>query len=444
MQKSNFTLLIFGLISIIGYIILGYFSTRDQTVLILTAYLSLFTAYIATWHSSKTTPLKFYIYLAIGLRLLLLFSTPSLSDDIYRFIWDGRLLASGISPFSALPIDILSSSKQITGIDQSLFDLLNSPVYFTVYPPLSQLVFWLAALISSDSITASIIFVRVLIILAEVGSIILITKLLKQYQLPSKNVLIYALNPLVIIELSGNLHFEAFVILFILLTVYLFNKNKHWLSGICWGAAIGFKLIPLIFLPLMLRRLSFKSQIIIYSTTSITIILLFIPLYDQALIDGLSSSLTLYFQKFEFNASVYYLARTVGYWFKGYNIIAQLGPSLGIITFCSIVVYSLLSKQKKTLLPTAMMWALLIYLLLATTVHPWYITTIVALSVFSNYRFATLWSLLIFLTYAGYSLTGYQEPLALVIIEYIVLTGFIGYELYNNNNVSTDQSRIYK
>jgi hypothetical protein len=338
-----------------------------------------------------------------------------------------------------LPIDLISNySYQIPGIDRALFDLLNSPEYFTVYPPLSQFVFWIAALISPNNITGSIIIVRVLIILAEIGSIVLITKILKHYQLPSKNVLLYALNPLVIIELTGNLHFEAFVIFFVLLAILLLNKNKQWLSGISWGAAIGFKLIPLTFLPLLLRRLKPKQQLIIYSVVGLTTILLFLPLYDQALIDGLSSSLTLYFQKFEFNASVYYLARSVGYWFKGYNIIAQLGPSLGILTFITIVIYSLLSKQKTVLLPLAMMWTLLIYLLLATTVHPWYVTTLVALSVFSQYRFSILWSLLIFVTYAGYSVTGYVEPMGLIIIEYIGLIGFTCYEIYYHNKSSEE------
>jgi len=430
MQKNNFRLILFVFISAIGYFVLGYFTSRENTIPLFTLYGSLFAAYIASWYSVREQSVTHYIYAAIGLRLLLLFSVPVLSDDIYRFIWDGRLLANGISPFAAVPIDYISNqSGQIPGIDSSLFQLLNSPEYFTVYPPLSQLVFWLAAVISPDSTFGSIIVVRVLIIVAEIGCIYLIKKLLAHYQLPSKNVLLYALNPLVILELTGNLHFEPFMIFFLLLAIYLMIKNRLALSGISWSAAIGFKLIPLIFLPLLIRRLNIKAQVVIYATTGIATLLLFLPLYDEALINGLSSSLTLYFQTFEFNASLYYLARAVGYWFKGYNIIAQLGPSLALVTFIAIMTYALRARQKFTLLPTAAMWVLLIYLSLATTVHPWYITTLVALSVFSQYRFVVLWSLLIFVTYAGYSFNGYAEPMTLIILEYIGLAIFTCYEI---------------
>lgn len=430
MPKNNIKLYVFTIISVVGYIVLGYFTSRTSTIPLFALYSSIFAGYLAVWYTSEESQTKHYIYIAIGLRLALLFTTPWLSDDIYRFIWDGRLLANGISPFAALPIDIFSDPNiNIPGINSSLFQLLNSPEYFTVYPPLSQFVFWLAALISPQSTFGSILAVRCMIITAEIGSLFLMAKLLRHYHLPAKNILLYALNPLVILELTGSLHFEAFVILFILLAIYLITVNKVFLSGLSWSAAVGFKLLPLIFFPLLIRRLKLKTQVILYTTVGITTVLLFLPLYDEALINGLSSSLTLYFQKFEFNASVYYLARTVGYWFKGYNIIAQLGPSLAIFTFTAILIYSLLSKQKRVVLPVAMMWTLLIYFTLSTTVHPWYITTLVALSVFSQYRFVILWSLLIFVTYAGYSIGGYSEPIGLIIFEYLALATFIIYEI---------------
>lgn len=441
MPKSNLRLLLFTLISGIAYFILAYLTPREDTTILFLLYSCLFATYIASYYTTEELNIKQYLYIAIGLRLLLLFSVPLLSDDIYRFIWDGRLLANGISPFKALPIDyITNQSLQIPGIDSALFNLLNSPEYFTVYPPLSQLVFWFAAVISPDRILGSILVIRVSIVLAEVSSIFLITRLLKHYQLPTKNILLYALNPLVVLELTGNLHFEAFVILFTLLAIYLILKGKTLLSGISWSLAIGFKLIPLIFLPFFIRRLNLKNQLVLYAITGFVTILLFLPLYDRALIDGLSSSLTLYFQKFEFNASVYYLIRTIGYWFKGYNIIAHLGPTLAILTLVAIIGVSLLSSFSKKNLPAVMMWSLLIYLSLATTVHPWYITTLVVLSIFSTYRFPILWSLLIFVTYAGYSISGYVEPIYLIVLEYLALVIFIGYEILHHTRISHNRS----
>jgi hypothetical protein len=436
MPKNNRRLIYFTSISAIAYIVLGYFTTRESTSTLFFLYLSLCAAFIAAWHTAGESTVKKYIYIGIGLRLLFMFTTPFLSDDVYRFIWDGRLLINGISPFAALPIDYITNPSALPGIEESLYKLLNSPAYFTVYPPLAQLVFWLSALLSPQSTFGSILVMRLLIILSEVGSIMLMTKLLCYYKLPAKNILLYALNPLVIIELTSSLHFEAFVIYFLLLALYFLHKHKVVFSGICWSIAVGFKLIPLIFLPLLIRRLSVKKQVILFVTTGVFTILLFMPLYDEALVNGLSTSLTLYFQTFEFNASIYYLARTVGYWIQGYNIIAVLGPGLAVATFVAILAYSLLGKQNTKRLPEAMMFVLLIYLSFATIIHPWYITTLIALSVFTTYRFATLWSFLIFVTYSGYTSSGYTEPIYLIAFEYIALASFLVYEIYSNSKTN--------
>jgi hypothetical protein len=99
-------------------------------------------------------------------------------------------------PFTKLPPEFLSMN--LTGIDQSLFDKLNSKNYFTIYPPVAQGIFMLSAKFS-NSIEGSVLAMRVLILLAEAGSIYLLLKIIAVYKLPKGNVLLYALNPLVIV-----------------------------------------------------------------------------------------------------------------------------------------------------------------------------------------------------------------------------------------------------
>ncbi len=43
--------------------------------------------------------------LAVLPRLILLASTPALSDDLYRYIWDGKVSAAGIDPYRYAPAD---------------------------------------------------------------------------------------------------------------------------------------------------------------------------------------------------------------------------------------------------------------------------------------------------------------------------------------------------
>jgi hypothetical protein len=87
------------------------------------------------------------------------------------------------------------------------------------------------------------------------------------------------------------------------------------------------------------------------------------------------------------------------------------------------------------------MWALCIYFLFTTTLHPWYITTLVAISVFSPYRFPLLWSGLIFLTYAGYHINSFQENYWITAFEYVAVIGYFIFELKNNSNFKFNFSR---
>lgn len=70
---------------------------------------------------------------------------------------------------------------------------------------------------------------------------------------------------------------------------------------------------------------------------------------------------------------------------------------------------------------------MLVYLLSTTILHPWYIVTLLAVSLLTPYRFPVVWTGLIFLTYAGYTENGFNENLFLVALEYI---GMIAYLLY--------------
>ncbi len=430
--------LIFGL-SIVAYCLIGYVFARHESLSLAGTYTLLFATYLyVLFQRPNLNTLNWLVLASILFRLIFLFSFPSLSDDIYRFVWDGRLLNQGIHPFSELPSFYIHLGNEVEGLSQPLFDKLNSPNYFTIYPPFAQFVFWLSILFT-NSVLGSAVVIRLLILLAEVGSILIIRQLLIQYRLPAKRVLIYALNPLIVIELTGNLHFEAFMIFFLLLSIYCLHQNSIVKSAVFMACAVAAKLIPLMLLPLFIRRLKMKPLIKYYLLTAIFIFLLFIPLFNYDLIIGLSKSIGLYFQKFEFNASVYYLVREVGFVVKGYNIIETSGKYLALISFIGILILSLIKSQRANVMEV-MMWILTFYFFLATTVHPWYISTLLALGLFTNFRFTVLWSLLIFFTYTGYSDFGFHENMLIVFIEYLMVFGVILFELIRVRFMNIDCS----
>jgi alpha-1,6-mannosyltransferase len=409
-------------------ILFGYFIDRTQTGLIMAGF-GLMLA-LSFWVTKRTDEADvdlpyFWSYL---LRLLLLFSIPSLSDDVYRFIWDGRLIFNGLDPFAELPPEYLNKG---VGLTSELFYLLGSREYFTIYPPLNQAIFFLSVVFTPESEIWSITIMRFVILAFEFGNIRLIRKLLRHYGLPQKYGLLYALNPLVILELTGNLHFEGILIFFLLLALWFYEQKRFYRSALFFGMSVAAKFLPLIFLPLMMKKLGLKNGIYYCLIVGAVVMLNFLPVWDSAIFQGTTESLALYFQKFEFNGSIYYLARWYGFETEGFNIIAKSGKWMALATLISITIYSFFGKSKR--LPENMLWIWALYLLFATTVHPWYAIPMLALSVFSVKRFPYLLTALIFLTYSNYGGDVYNERLWVVILEYSLVIILAVYEAFGRS-----------
>ncbi len=440
-RPSGYISYIIIALSGILYVLAGYYVPRYESAVLLSVYFILFGGFLALYYLLKTD-IKTGVFAAIALRLLLLFSIPALSDDFYRFVWDGRLLASGINPFGEVPEFYSNQGFGVPGINRSLYANLNFTGHYTMYPPVAQFTGWVAALLATNSVFWSVLVMRIFIIAADIGSIFLIQKLIEVYKVKKERVLLYALNPLVILELTGNLHHEAFVIFFLLLAILLLNQRKLLKSAIAFGLAVSSKLIPLIFLPLLISRLGIKRALVYGLVVAGVTLILFIPFINEPLVHAFTSSGSLYFQKFEFNASVYYLVREVGYRVKGYNIIQSAGPWLAVITIIAIGLLAVLDRKRKMKLPEAFMWVLLIYVVFTTTLHPWYIVPVLAFSVFTSYRFPLVWTIMIFLTYTGYSADGFNENLYLIFGEYIVVFGYMLYELTSYKGRRVKQNAI--
>jgi len=420
-----------------GYWWMGYELVRTQSKTLILVYIGLFLGYglviTQQWNAIQT---RWWMAIALFFRLIFLFSIPALSDDYFRFVWDGRLLAAGFNPYLYLPAEIINTSIATTAhLDVYLYKGLNSPHYFTVYPPLNQLFFYVAAYIGGSNIQLSVLVMRVIILLAEAGSCWLLLSSenigIQSTRKKELNGLVYALNPLVIVELTGNLHFEAVTLFFVLLALRWLNRpwpqsSFFATSAIALGLGASVKLIPLIFLPLFIGRIGWRKGVLYTAIVGSVMVGLFLPFLSKDLLLNMGKSLDLYFQKFEFNASIYYLLRQLGYWMTGYNLIQLLGPFLSLMTFSTVL---WLMFQKRSL-AEKMLLALSTYFFLATTVHPWYITTLVALGALSKRLYPVAWSLLLPLTYLAYATQPYQENLRVVGLEYILVFGVFVYEVF--------------
>ena len=420
------------------YVYIGYQVSRHETGMLLSAYFAAFAIYLyLTVVRPYDSNVDFWFYGSIVLRALFLFSIPNLSDDFYRFIWDGRLLASGNHPFAQLPAYYIDNNISIQGIDEELFKSLNSPEYFTIYPALSQYVFWLAASLAPHSVYGSVLVFKMVIFTAEIGSLFLLRNLIRHFNLPPSRILLYALNPLVIIELVGNTHLDALMIFFVLLTIVLLNSRRDAFSAIAFSAAICIKIVPVIFFPVIIQRLGWSQAWKFCAITVITSLVIFLPLFDRQIISGFYESIGYYFNRFEFNASIYYIVRWLGWLIFGFNIIQYAGIILGGIAFLVIIRIAYHTKQTSSVSAatldqdffTGLLFVHLTYLLFTTTVHPWYVSMLLMFAILTEFRFVVLWTAMIYLTYAGYTQHTFRENLWLTAIEYTIVLGYLAYEI---------------
>ena len=439
-----------GIVCSICFVLLLFYVQRSNFYEVIVLYAILFTAYWYVIVKKEIFTTKQLVGFGIAVRCIAIFSLPNFSDDYFRFVWDGHLLNNGTNPFSVLPIDYLQQHP--SGYLQTVFNGLNSPKYFSVYPPLLQSIFSLANFISPTNIHGAVMVMKVFVVAAEIGTIIFLQRYLaflqndnvhqslrnssqqndinknSKYTFLKRNILLYAINPLIIIELSGNLHFEAFMIFGMVACLYFFQKQQLYKSAFYFAIAVGAKLIPLIFLPLFLKQLGFKKFIPFAIIVCLLPALSFIAFYEPNLFQNISSSFSLYFKNFEFNASVYYFIRWIGFQVKGYNIIQQAAPFISLATIAFILAIAFLSSKKQSI-AAKMLFTLSIYVLFSTIVHPWYALPLVAFAVVTNYRFAIVFSMLLPLSYYAYSQQLIKENLWLVGVEYFVVISFLLYEL---------------
>ena len=429
------------------YFLFAYFLERSDFLNLLLLYTGLF---FGAWKIIQNTTFNFWVWALLGVtaRVVFLPAIPNLSQDFYRFIWDGRLLVLGINPYVFTPEQLANGSDIAQGLI-SLDTISNAKIliqgmgdlnasHYSNYPPVNQLCFALAVWFAKNSILGSVIGMRVLIIGADIGILYFGKKLLERLKLPVEHIFWYFLNPCIIIELTGNLHFEGVMLFFVIWALYLLDTKKWVQAAIALGVSVSVKLLPLLFLPLFYKYFTpkglfgkgFWKMKKFYWVTLTTILLCFVPFSSKTFISNYSTTIGLWFQNFEFNASVYYIIRWIGYQTVGWNIIATVGLILPIVVFICVVVLSLVRKYNTTQnLITGMLLAVSVYLLLATTVHPWYIATAVLLSVFTKYKYALVWSFMICFSYSAYTLEGYQENLLLVAMEYGVVISVAGWEL---------------
>ena len=202
--------------------LLGYHIPRENFTGFFGSYLLLFGLFYWMTLNKQGFSFRQFFALAIIFRVILLFSFPQLSNDFFRFFWDGELISHGINPYAHTPNDLISHNGFLTEpymryLYHGMGEL--SQAHYSCYPPLNQVFFFIPSFIS-DSVTTNLINLKLIIILADIGVIFVGKKILEHLKMDVNKIWLYALNPFFILEFGGNVHFEGVMIFFLLCSIY--------------------------------------------------------------------------------------------------------------------------------------------------------------------------------------------------------------------------------
>lgn len=429
-----------GLVSALIYAFQGYALEREHTFVLWTSFGLLFASYLYFIQREKLN-FRFLLALGIGFRLIFLFSEPFLSQDYFRFVWDGQLIWTGYSPYQFTPDDLML----LPGFDMPLAEELHqgmgelSARHYSNYPPLNQLFFALAVLLGGKTYWGTLIAMRLMIIAADVGTLYFGRKLLRDLSIAPYQAFWYFLNPLVIVELSGNLHFEGLMIFFFCFGLFHIQKN-NWIKGsLANAASISLKLIPLLFLPLWLRYFKPRRLFFFYSFIAAFVLLTLMPLYSKDFIAHYQATINLWFGNFEFNAGFYTFLKPVVLHYSeipAWKFIKFYGQWVPFATILMALGLSVLRKNEQmSVLLRSCLYLLTFYFFISTTVHPWYLCFLVFLSSFSSFKYPLIWSALVVLSYSAYANVDFKESVLLLSIEYFLVIGVFLYEILNSKKL---------
>ena len=406
----------------VAMLFLGYGPDRSQGLPLLAGFCTAFAAYLWAEREARFS-WKQLLLIAVVLRLLLFLAPITWTDDHFRYIWDGLCSVHGISPFAYTPDELVKKMPEV--FTPALFAKLNSPHFYSVYPPVAQVEFALAAWVGKGSVWASTLVLRGISIGSDLATILVLGRLLKNDPGRVRKVALYALNPLVLMEFTVNVHTEVLMIAPCLWAALLIRRERWNASAVFIAIAAAAKLWPLLFLAWLPSRSAWGRSVRYIAIAVLIFLVSWVPFYTPGFFAHFSSSLKLYVSWLEFNGALFEgLRYALG------DVLVKGTGLLSALTLIGLGVYATsLWKRKRADWPEAMLWLLAIYLLGAQSVQPWYILPLLAFSTLTGWRWPVLWTLLIVPTYLTYASLPYTQPYWWIPVEYVALILFMLWEM---------------
>ena len=419
-KKSSKILITFSSIFYIIILLLYFFFPSSSIIGYTIIYISSSIFFLILWWQFSILQIpQNYIYYFIAaiiiVKIVFIPVHPVGSDDFYRYLWDGKLQAKGINPYAYTPDD-----KSLSSLHSNILpDKVNHANMKTLYPPLTEILFYASYLISGESYLG----LKILLLLFDSLTILGIFLILTKLKINKKYLLLYACSPLPIFQFFIDSHADGFGLAFIIFAIFFYLDKKKILSYILIGLSICIKPIGLLFIPLLLfTEKDFIERLKIIFIPAFICTAMYIPYTFsgepfQALIK--------FTENWTFNGIIFDIFNS----FLNNNQKARL--ICGIIYFF-LFLFILFSKKEPL---NKIYLSIFLLLIFSPVVHPWYVCWLAVLLPFipnwSGIIFVSLVSLTA-VTDLNYQLNGvWKEYTIVLIIEYIPVISIFIYELLN-------------
>ena len=313
---------------------------------------------------------------AVLMRLVLVPLAPHLSDDIYRYLWDGHVQLSGINPFRYAPAD-----PALVAIRTPWHALINNPTVPTIYPPFAQMAFLFIALVGGTIFQAKLLWLGF-----DLGTGWLLGRLARITGRSRRlTQLLYLWSPLLIVEVAWSGHLEPLGIFGLVLMLLL--ARAPLTAGVAGALSTLTKFAPAAALPSLARRLG-RRFLIGFAVTSVALYLPYVTAGPK-----LFAGLGTYARHWRFMEGPYRLLEAV--------VPGALGPRIAAaLIVLAVVAWTTAWRFRPE---RALFWILGAGLLVTPTLHPWYVLWILPLAALRVSRPWLLLSGLVFVGYFGFA-----------------------------------------
>lgn len=345
-------------------------------------------AMFCAWRLARSLSLTFgaVALVAVALRVPMLFTEPSLSDDVWRYLHDGRAQLAGVSPYAFAPAD--ARTARFRGEEHAR---INHPDLVTIYPPAAQVAFAFNAVLGS-----SLLGWRLLLIACE---LVLLAALLR-LGAGSSNLVLYAWHPLAIIEAIGSAHLEPLGSALLLAALAAAAARRSRIAGVLIGTSIAVKFIAA---PVLLVTAHARDRRILLTAAAATLGLYAFYWSDGAVFGSLST----FAVRWEANASLY---AALAFLTDGHRA-RILAAALLLCVLVGLRASRFADIERATLFVLAL-------LLLSPVVHPWYLLWLLALAPAVRSvplrAVALVWSVTIVLAYVEWRVVEYVPVYAVL------------------------------